>query len=101
MEAKTGKTLWEYDPEVGKQHPRTLRTSQQPSRGIGYYDGAILLAALDGRLISVNAATGKPNWIVDTIDEADTRKVITGAPRVFDGKVIVGNSGADFGTRGY
>lgn len=101
VDAKTGKTLWEYDPEVGKQHPRTLRTSHQGSRGIGYFDGAILLAALDGRLISVNAATGKPNWIVDTIDEPDTRKVITGAPRVFDGKVIVGNSGADFGTRGY
>ena len=101
MDAKTGKLLWQYDPEVGKQHPRALRTSQQPSRGIGYYDGAILLAALDGRLISVDAATGKPNWIVDTIQEPDSRKVITGAPRVFDGKVIVGNSGADFGTRGY
>lgn len=101
VEAKTGKLLWEYDPEVGKEHPRTLRTTQQGSRGIGYYEGSILLASLDGRLISVNAASGKPNWTVDTIDEPDTRKVITGAPRVFDGKVIVGNSGADFGTRGY
>jgi len=101
VDAKSGKLLWEYDPEVGKEHPRTLRTTQQGSRGIGYFEGAILLASLDGRLISVNAATGKPNWIVDTIDEPDNRKVITGAPRVFDGKVIVGNSGADFGTRGY
>ena len=101
VDAQTGALLWEYDPEVGKQNPRTLRTTQQGSRGIGYYDGAILLAALDGRLISVDAATGKPNWIVQTITEPDTRKVITGAPRVFDGKVIVGNSGADFGTRGY
>lgn len=101
VDAKTGKLIWEYDPEVGKEHPRTLRTSQQPSRGIGYFEGAIILAALDGRLISVDAKTGKPNWITDTIDEVDTRKVITGAPRVFDGKVIIGNSGADFGTRGY
>ncbi|MCB2051475.1 MAG: PQQ-dependent dehydrogenase, methanol/ethanol family [Novosphingobium sp.] len=101
VDAKTGKQLWEYDPEVGTQHPRVLRTTHEASRGIGYYKGAILLASLDGRLISIDAATGKPNWSVDTIEEKDSRKVITGAPRVFDGKVIVGNAGADFGTRGY
>lgn len=101
VDAKTGEQLWEYDPQVGTQHPRVLRTSHQGSRGIGYHDGAILLASLDGRLISIDAKTGEENWSVDTIEEKDSRKVITGAPRVFDGKVIVGNSGADFGTRGY
>ncbi|MCP5380350.1 MAG: PQQ-dependent dehydrogenase, methanol/ethanol family [Novosphingobium sp.] len=103
VNASDGKLLWEYDPEVGKEHPRALRTTQQGSRGIGYFEGSILLATLDGRLVSVDAKTGKPNWVVDTIEEekGDTRKTITGAPRVFDGKVIVGNSGADFGTRGY
>ena len=103
VNASDGKLLWEYDPEVGKGHPRALRTTQQGSRGIGYFEGSILLATLDGRLVSVDAKTGKPNWAVDTIEEekGDTRKTITGAPRVFDGKVIVGNSGADFGTRGY
>ncbi|WP_374413471.1 PQQ-dependent dehydrogenase, methanol/ethanol family [Novosphingobium colocasiae] len=101
VEAATGKQLWEYDPQAGIQHPRVLRTSHQGSRGIGYYKGAILLASLDGRLISIDCKTGKPRWIVNTIEEADSRKVITGAPRVFAGKVIVGNSGADFGTRGY
>ncbi|MEZ5748880.1 MAG: PQQ-dependent dehydrogenase, methanol/ethanol family [Caenibius sp.] len=103
VNASDGKLLREYDPEVGKEHPRALRTTQQGSRGIGYFEGSILLATLDGRLVSVDAKTGKPNWVVDTIEEekGDTRKTITGAPRVFDGKVIVGNSGADFGTRGY
>ena len=103
VNASDGKLLWEYDPEVGKGHPRALRTTQQGSRGIGYFEGSILLATLDGRLVSVDAKTGKPNWAVDTIEEekGDTRKTITGAPRVFDGKVIVGNSWAEFGTRGY
>lgn len=101
VDAKSGELLWEYDPQVGEEHPRTLRTSQHPSRGLAYYDGAIILPTLDGRLISLNAATGKPGWIVDTIEEKDSRKTITGAPRIFDGKVIIGNAGADFGTRGY
>lgn len=101
VDAKTGKLLWQYDPEIGKEHPRALRTTHQGSRGIGYHDGAVILATLDGRLVSLDTKTGKPNWITDTIEEEDTRKTITGAPRVFDGKVIIGNSGADFGTRGY
>ena len=29
------------------------------------------------------------------------RKTINGAPRAADGKVFIGNSGAEFGTRGY
>jgi quinohemoprotein ethanol dehydrogenase len=101
VDVPTGRLLWSYDPEVGKEHPRALRTSHAGSRGLGWFEGALLVATLDGRLVSIDARSGKPNWIVDTIDETDTRKTITGAPRVFNGKVIVGNSGADFGTRGY
>lgn len=101
VDAQTGRLLWDYDPEVGKEHPRTLRTSHAASRGLAYFEGALLVATLDGRLVSLDAKSGKPNWIVDTIDDPDARKVVTGAPRVFNGKVIVGNSGADFGTRGY
>lgn len=101
VDAKTGALLWEYDPEVGQARPRVLRTSHQASRGIGYFEGSIILATLDGRLVSLDAGNGKPKWVTNTIEDKDGRAVITGAPRVFNGKVIVGNSGADFGTRGY
>lgn len=103
VDAKTGEILWEYDPEAGLEHPRALRTTQSPNRGVAYYDGSVIVGALDGRLISLDAKSGKPNWIVDTFEEGDRdeRKTSTGAPRVFDGKVIIGNAGADFGTRGY
>ncbi len=101
VNAKTGKLLWEYDPEAGLARPRVLRTSHQASRGIGYFEGAIIVATLDGRLVSLDATTGKPRWETNTIEDKEGRAVITGAPRVFNGKVIVGNSGADFGTRGY
>ena len=102
VDAATGKLLWSYDPEAGSRRPRVLRTMHGVSRGLAWYDGAVIIATTDGRLISLDGKTGKPNWSVDTIDEErDSRKAITGAPRVFDGKVIIGNSGADFGTRGY
>lgn len=102
IDAATGKMLWRYDPEAGKRRPRALRTMYGVSRGLAWYDGAVIIATTDGRLISLEGKTGKLKWSVNTIDEeADSRKAITGAPRVFDGKVIIGNSGADFGTRGY
>src|SRR5258708_35368397 len=56
---------------------------------------------MDGRLIALVAHTGAPVWSVMTVEPDDTN-YITGAPRVFDGKVIIGFGGADVGpTRGY
>jgi len=102
VDAETGRQLWRYDPEAWRTNPRAMRTTAgQPNRGLAYWQGAIFDAASDGRLISLDARTGHINWSVDTIEEANSRKSSTGAPRVFNGKVIIGNGGADFGTRGY
>ncbi len=59
------------------------------------------IGTLDGRLIALDAATGKPLWRRDTIIDHDHAYTITGAPRVFNGKVIIGNGGAELGVRGY
>ncbi|MEQ7762540.1 PQQ-dependent dehydrogenase, methanol/ethanol family [Xanthomonas hortorum] len=101
LDAVTGETLWTYDPEAWKYSPRALRATVGSHRGVAYDDGAIFVGSSDGRLISLDAETGKVNWITNTWDEHDSRKQITGAPRTFNGKVIIGHGGADFGTRGY
>ena len=64
------------------------------------YKGNIFVGTLDGRLVSINAATGKKKWEVLTVSH-DRSYTITGAPRVMDGKVLIGNGGAEFGVRGY
>ncbi len=61
----------------------------------------IYVASLDGRLIALDAGTGKPVWSTLTVDDSDRAYTITGAPRVYDGKVIIGNGGAEQGVRGY
>lgn len=101
MDAATGREIWRYDPEVGKHSPRALRVIPGVNRGLAYSGGTLFLGAADGRLIALTAATGKVKWIARTIDESDSRKQITGAPRVFGDKVIIGHGGADHGTRGY
>src|SRR3546814_13992051 len=55
----------------------------------------------DGRLIAIDARTGKPVWTAQTYDNKEIR-YITGAPRIFNGKVIIGHGGADVSPlRGY
>jgi len=100
VDAVTGKVIWTFDPKSGAERPRELRLMNGVSRGLAYDKGRVFVAATDGRLIALDAKSGKPVWQVQTIAAGD-RKQSTGAPRVFNGKVVVGNSGADFGTRGY
>ncbi len=95
----TGAKLWTYDPEVGAEWAR-LACCGPTSRGIATWEGKIIIAALDGRLIAVDAKTGEELWTTQTFDRSEAYS-ITGAPRVFDGKVVIGNGGADYGTRGF
>jgi quinohemoprotein ethanol dehydrogenase len=97
--AKTGRVLWSYDPKVPLRFGR-LACCDIVSRGLAAWKGRIYVGALDGRLIALDAKTGKPVWSQLTVDNTKSY-TITGAPRVFDGKVLIGNGGAELGVRGY
>jgi quinohemoprotein ethanol dehydrogenase len=100
-DAATGKVLWTYDPKVPPQVGR-LACCDIVSRGLAVWKGKVLIATLDGRLIALDAKTGQPAWSVNTFEgEPPWPYTITGAPRVFDGKVLIGNGGAELGVRGY
>jgi PQQ-dependent dehydrogenase (methanol/ethanol family) len=99
LDARTGKQLWVYDPKVPPAWARYV-CCDVVSRGLAVWNGKVIIGTLDGRLIALNAKNGKPMWSVLTVDH-NYPYSITGSPRVFDGKVVVGNSGADFGVRGY
>jgi quinohemoprotein ethanol dehydrogenase len=98
-DARNGKVLWTYDPKVASEWAR-LACCGPSARGIAAWNGKIYIGALDGRLIAVDAATGKEVWSVQTFDRKYAYS-ITGAPRVYDGKVVIGNGGADYGVRGF
>ncbi len=100
VDAATGKPLWEHDPKVGEAAGFKMRYAWG-TRGLVWYDGRIYVGTMDGRLIALDAATGKEVWAVQTISKG-SRNYITGAPRVFGGKVLIGFGGADVGpARGY
>jgi quinohemoprotein ethanol dehydrogenase len=100
VDGKTGKQRWRYDPETWKHNPAKMHFSFGANRGVAYENGKVFVAALDGRLIALDAKTGKELWVAQSIPEG-ALNISTGAPRTMNGKVIIGNGGADFGARGF
>ncbi|GAB3269936.1 PQQ-dependent dehydrogenase, methanol/ethanol family [Parahaliea aestuarii] len=98
-DAKTGKLLWFYDPQVPREWAVHL-CCDVVNRGVAYRDGNLYFGTLDGRLISLEAASGTLRWSVQTTDR-ERPYSITGAPRIVDDKVIIGNGGSELGVRGY
>jgi quinohemoprotein ethanol dehydrogenase len=62
LDAKTGRELWHYDPQVPGGRGR-YACCDIVNRGVAYRDGVVFVAALDGRVHAIDAKTGKPKWI--------------------------------------
>jgi len=99
LDAATGRLIWSYDPEVPGRKGYD-GCCDVVNRGVAVWNGKVYVGAFDGRLIALDAATGKPAWLTMTVD-AGRPYTITGAPRVVKGKVLIGNGGAELGVRGY
>lgn len=99
IDAKTGKELWIYDPQVDKA-VGVKACCDVVNRGVAVYEGQVFVGVIDGRLEALDAKTGDRNWSVVTVDQSKPY-TITGAPRVVDGRVMIGNGGAEMGVRGY
>jgi len=99
VDAKTGKLLWQYIPD--RERDRSRVSFLHGSRGVGLWKDKVYVATASGRLIALDAASGNKVWDVQTIDPGEPM-YISGAPKVFKGKVLVGNGGTENGgTRGY
>ena len=102
LDARTGKLLWQYDPKVAEQPEARVRArAGWGVRGIAYANGNIYTGTREGRLIAVNARTGKLVWSSWTLDEAPGA-YITGPPFIAGDNVVIGFGGADYSpVRGY
>ena len=100
VDAKTGKSLWRFDPQVLLVAGKKLRAGAGV-RGLAYSKGRLFVGTHDGRLIALDAKKGTALWSTPTL-EANDGTFISGAPRVFNDKVAIGfgDSGAVHGAVG-
>jgi len=101
VDAESGKEIWRYDPQVV---PGSVRLCcGVHNRGVALYGGKVIVPVVDGRLVALDAQTGKLMWSAWAVPKAERQNYsITMAPRVYKGKVIIGNAGAEFAPyRGY
>ncbi len=101
IDARTGRKLWTFDPKIDKGVWGKRGCCDVVNRGVALWKGKVYVGSFDGRLIALDAATGKQVWEKNTFEGQKGSYTITGAPRVYKGKVIIGNGGAEYGVRGY
>ncbi|MEZ5960883.1 MAG: PQQ-dependent dehydrogenase, methanol/ethanol family [Hyphomonadaceae bacterium] len=99
LDAATGRELWVYDPQVPRERGASA-CCDVVNRGVAVWNGRVYAGTLDGRLIALDARTGRLVWEQVTVDQARPY-TITGAPRAARGLIFIGNGGAEYGVRGY
>ena len=94
-----GAMKWKYEPnpEAASQGVACCDTV---NRGAAYYNGKVFINTLDGQTCAVDAATGKEVWKTK-LGDINKGETVTMAPLVVKDKVLVGNSGGEFGVRGW
>jgi lanthanide-dependent methanol dehydrogenase len=86
--------------------PRTDPASQGPAccdvvnRGASYADGLIVYNTLDNHTVAVDANTGKLVWQA-RLGDINKGETMTMAPLIVKDKVLVGNSGGEYGVHGW
>jgi lanthanide-dependent methanol dehydrogenase len=90
---------WTYkpDPALASQG---VACCDLVNRGASYFDGKIFYNTLDAHTVAVDAKTGKEVWKT-RVGDINKGESVTMAPLVVKGKVLVGNSGGEFGVRGW
>jgi quinohemoprotein ethanol dehydrogenase len=100
VDARTGDELWRWDPEVNQATVRSKTCCGIVQRGVALYEGMIIAPVLDGRLVALDAQTGRPIW-ESRVAYSQENHTITMAPRIAKDKVIIGAAGGEFPTRGF
>jgi PQQ-dependent dehydrogenase (methanol/ethanol family) len=98
--SKPGAPLkWTYkpNPDLASQG---VACCDLVNRGASYFDGKIYYNTLDAHTVAVDAKSGKEAWKT-RVGDINKGESITMAPLVVKGKVLVGNSGGEFGVRGW
>jgi alcohol dehydrogenase (cytochrome c) len=97
LDVRTGRAFWAYRHQVP---PGVAPCCGRVNRGLAMLDNTLYMGTLDGRLIALDAGTGRKRWDVQVV-EYQKGYSLTLAPLVIKDKVLVGPAGGEMGIRGF
>ncbi len=99
LDIADGSVKWRYEPET-QRGAQGVACCDVVNRGVAYADGRIIFNTLDVHTIALDAETGELLW-KSKLGDINLGESMTMAPLVVGDKVYVGNSGGEFGVRGW
>ncbi|MCO5401714.1 PQQ-dependent dehydrogenase, methanol/ethanol family [Ralstonia soli] len=99
VDTRTGNRLWRYEIKLPADIAQ-YACCGLVTKGVGLYEDKVYIAALDARVIALDAKTGKELW-EKKVEDYKSGYTLTMAPMVAKGKVVVGVAGGEFGIRGF
>ena len=74
-------------------------TPLKVNRGVAHANGVLYRGTLDSRLLAIDMASGKTLWQYQ-VGDPQQGEFFSSAPQIYQGLVIIGAAGGDWGTRG-
>jgi alcohol dehydrogenase (cytochrome c) len=97
LDAATGRIFWIYRYVP---NPSFKACCGAANRGVAMLGDTLFMGTVDAHLIAIDAKTGQQLWDTTVADTA-AGYAITLAPLVVKDRVLVGNAGGEYGTRGF
>src|SRR5690606_25303099 len=99
LDTADGSLRWAYEP-TPERAAKGVACCDVVNRGAAYLDGKIFFNTLDNHTVAVDAETGEELWKTK-LGDINIGESMTMAPLVVNDLVLVGNSGGEFGVRGW
>jgi lanthanide-dependent methanol dehydrogenase len=90
---------WQYNPKPTSA-AQGVACCDVVNRGPTFAQGKVYFNTLDNHTVAVDAESGQEVW-KEKLGDINTGETMTMAPLVVKDKVLVGNSGGEFGVRGW
>jgi len=98
LDVDTGDILWKWTADIDPS--RVMVCCGWVVRGVAIGEGKVFVGTLDAHMVALDQKTGKVVWDIQAEDSSKGYS-ITSAPRYYDGKVITGFAGGEYGIRGH
>ncbi|MCP4296563.1 MAG: PQQ-dependent dehydrogenase, methanol/ethanol family [Proteobacteria bacterium] len=98
MDAETGETIWTYNTKIPGGVEK-YACCDVGNKGVAYGEGKVFFGQLDGKLVALDAKTGKEVWVKTVVDHTQG-SVLNVPPLIVKDMVITGFGGGEYGAKG-